>query len=198
MKKILAVDVCVRGEDSRTRRLLDTALAKLSEIHPDWKIERLVLSEEGLSYLDKASLGERDRLIAKRDFEHPRFRCAKQFRDADGILVAAPFWDMSFPALLKVYIENVSVEGLTFYCDEKGLHGMCRAGWMLYLTTRGGIYEEALLQDESYLRVMSGFFGIGKFLCAHADGLDIVGLNGDEILREAQQKTEQLCTDECL
>ena len=30
------------------------------------------------------------------------------------IVVAAPFWDLSVPAVLKVYIENISADGVTF------------------------------------------------------------------------------------
>ena len=32
--------------------------------------------------------------------------------NADKIVIAAPFWDMSFPSLLKVYIENIYTIGI--------------------------------------------------------------------------------------
>ena len=192
-KKILVVDVCVRGDESRTARLLDAAYRRLKADHPEWEFEILRLPEMHLSYLDQVSLKERDRLLLEKNYDHPRFHLARQFQEADGIIVAAPFWDLAFPAMLKVYIENVSVDGLTFFCDEQGLHGMCRAEWMLHLTTRGGIWTEAMRQDESYLRALCTFFGIDSYHCISAEGIDIEGLDREKILADAIEETEKLC-----
>lgn len=80
---------------------------------------------------------------------------------ADAIVLAAPLWDLSFPALLKVYIENVSVEGITFGCGAAGCYGICRAQRMAFLTTRGSVYEGSHLEMGSrYLQAMAEFFGI--------------------------------------
>ena len=46
------------------------------------------------------------------------FRYARQFAAADKIVIAAPLWDLSFPAQLKVYLENIYVTGIvTKYSD---------------------------------------------------------------------------------
>ena len=68
---------------------------------------------------------------------------------ADGIVVAAPFWDLSVPAVLKVYIENISADGITFGSGPEGLYGLCRGEWMLFLTTRGGIWEGSDMEQGS-------------------------------------------------
>ncbi len=195
MKKILVIDVCVRKEQSRTKQLLDKAVKTLAELHPDWVFETLDLPELELQYLNTESLAERDALLLEKRYDHPRFDHAHRFREADGMIVAAPFWDLSFPAMLKVYIENVSVDKLTFFCDEEGLHGMCKAEWMLHLTTRGGIWKAPQQQDSAYLKEMCGFFGIRQYHCVSADGIDIVGLPGDEILKDALEKTEKVCRE---
>lgn len=36
-KTILVIDACVRQEESRTRKLLTTALDTMKVQHPDWK-----------------------------------------------------------------------------------------------------------------------------------------------------------------
>ena len=193
MKKILIIDACMRKEDSRTALLLAKAEETLKGLHPDWTFARVRLADLPIRYLDKASLAERDALLADKRYDHPRFDLAHQFQEADGMIVAAPFWDLSFPAVLKVYIENVSVDGLTFYCDEQGLHGRCKAAWMLHLCTRGGIWDEDTRQDEHYLRAMCGFFGVGQYHVAAAEGIDIVGLDHEKILGEALAQTERIC-----
>ena len=193
MKKILVLDACIRRGDSRTKILMERAMAVLEQNHPDWEMEVLHLQDLGISYMDQASLSERDRLLADGELDHPRFRYAHQFQEADGMIVAAPFWDLSFPAVLKIYIENVSVDGLTFFCDEEGLHGKCRAAWMLHLVTRGGIWNEEMCQDSRYLTAMCGFFGIKEYRCISADGIDIVGLDHEKIMKDALCQVEDVC-----
>ena len=57
----------------------------------------------------------------------------------DVIVIGAPFWDLSFPAALKLYFENVTVSGITFEYSEKGRPvGKCNAKKLYYITTSGG------------------------------------------------------------
>lgn len=111
---LLFIDACCRG-DSRTRRLAKKLLATL-----DGGVEELKLYEKGLVPLDERELALREELIAKADFSHEMFDLAKELAAADEIVVAAPYWDLSFPSILKVYIERVSVRGITFGFDESG------------------------------------------------------------------------------
>ena len=102
-------------------------------------------------------------------------------------------WDLSFPALLKVYIENVSVENITFGCGEAGCYGICQARRMVFLTTRGSAYEGSHLEMGSrYLQAMAEFFGIDRYDCVAADGLDAMGANPESILRAACAQAAEL------
>lgn len=38
-------------------------------------------------------------------------------------MVAAPFWDLSYPAALRTYVEYISANGLTYHYDASGCHG---------------------------------------------------------------------------
>ena len=102
---VLYINACVRDE-SRTDRLARVLLDKMGNY------TELKLSEEGLKSLDKESLEYRSELIAKGQFDNDIFKYARQFADADVIVISAPFWDMSFPAILKTYIENIYITGL--------------------------------------------------------------------------------------
>ena len=44
---------------------------------------------------------------------------AKKIAAADRIVIAAPFWDMSFPSALKVFFENMSLFGVAFDTNDK-------------------------------------------------------------------------------
>ena len=95
MKKILFVNACVRPE-SRTMILARHLLSKL-----EGNVEELDLGAEDIKNLDLERLQERDRLAGAGDFSDDMFKYARQFRDADVMVMAAPYWDLSFPAMVK-------------------------------------------------------------------------------------------------
>lgn len=192
MKKVLFVDCCIRREDSRSKQLADHFLAELHK-SGEYEIETLCLMDENLSYFSDGFFQQRERLLADGKMDHPRFRYAHQFAEADKIVIAAPFWDLSFPALLKVYIENLCVDSITFHTDEHGLHGLCKADHMVFLTARGAFYTDSPLEQGSrYLEQMAGFFGIEKYDCVAAEGLDIGAWPVEELMDKAKVQAAEV------
>ena len=45
---------------------------------------------------------------------------AKDFVKSDIIVVAAPYWDLSFPSVLKVFFEHINILKLVFDYSDKG------------------------------------------------------------------------------
>lgn len=190
MKKALIVDCCIRGKASRTKKLLDAFCASLPDTY---EREYLDLQAEQLRYFTEDYLDERQTLLQEKALAHPRFRYAHQFAEADLIVIAAPFWDLSFPALLKVYIEQVSLDGITFTTATGALTGSCRAERMVFLTTRGGFYTgDAQEMGSRYLEALHTFFGIGAYSCIAADGMDVQGYDGAESLKRATDAARAL------
>lgn len=190
MKRVLFVDCLIRGEQSRTKIVADELL---NNLNPEYEVTHLELVKENLKPLIGDYFNERQILLDNKQFDHPRFKYAHQFAQADLIIIAAPFWDLSFPALLKIYIENCSVDGITFYADVNGLHGLCKAEKLIYLTSRGGIYGQSnLAQDISYLKCMQEFFGIKEFDYIAADGMDVDEQTKIASLSQAKQKAIEL------
>lgn len=193
MRTVLYVDCCIRREQSRTKRLAD---AFLSALPSDCRVEHLDLMAEDLSYFKESYFAQREQLLAAGERDHPRFRYAHQFAEADLIVMAAPFWDLAFPALLKVYIEQVSVDGITFGSTEAGLRGLCRASHLVFLTTRGGFYTgDAMEMGGRYLAALHTFFGIGAYTCIAADGMDVAGFDAEASLAAAMQKAKALAAE---
>ncbi len=190
MKKALIVDCCIRGKASRTKQLLEAFCASLSS---EYEREYLDLQAEQLRYFTEDYLDERQKLLQEDALEHPRFRYAHQFAEADLIVIAAPFWDLSFPALLKVYIEQVSLDGITFTTATGALTGSCRAERMVFLTTRGGFYTgDAQEMGSRYLDALHTFFGIGAYSCIAADGMDVQGYDSAAALKRATEEASAL------
>ena len=193
MMDVLFIDCCIRGEQSRTRKLAEAFLAELAK-RDDVSIERLTLMDEPIIPFSNGFFWQREGLLEQGELNHPRFRYAHRFQRADRIVIAAPFWDLSFPALLKVYIENLCVQGITFDCDEKnGCFGVCRAEKMLFLTTRGGAMEGSAMDNGTkYLGDMAKFFGIPSFSAIAADALDMGLEPVDTILNRAITRAKEL------
>ena len=94
MKPILWVDACIR-EGSRTREL---ALAYLEARGQAY--QHLDLSSLDIKPINEARLKEREALLAKGAFDDEFFALARQFAEAEEIVISAPFYDGSFPSIL--------------------------------------------------------------------------------------------------
>ncbi len=176
MKKVLYVNACVR-EESRTDRLAKALLCKLGEY------SEVFLENANIKPLNKERLNRRTALIEKGDYSDEMFLLAKQFADAEIIVISAPYWDNSFPSLLKIYIENIYVVGIVSEYGEGGIsHGLCKAEKLYYVTTAGGPYEP----DYSFGYIKSlavNSFGIKDVELVFAENLDIEGNDAEEILK---------------
>lgn len=132
--ELLYIDCCIRQEDSRTEKLCK---AFLDQVNADWHVTHLELQKEALAPFDRAALNHREELLRRGGTDDPWFCYARQFAQADAILIGAPYWDLSFPALLKTYFERISVHGITFTYKNDQCFGLCRAQWGVY--QHGGI-----------------------------------------------------------
>lgn len=191
MKNILFINACVRSK-SRTKRLADAVLKRLSECYDNnggSRIREIVLTEEerGLMPLHEYDLKRRDHATEKGSFDAPEYFFAQEFAQADIIVIAAPYWDLSFPASLKMYFEHITVNGLTFhYLDNGEPEGLCRAEMLYYVMSSGGMVGQLNLGYEYVKALAKTLFGIKDTKCIGAVGLDIEG--GDP--EKALQKTE--------
>lgn len=192
--KLLFVNGCIsqRRESSRTKRLADAFLAAFQAAHPDWAVE--TVSPETLLALkpfDVEMLNERDVLCVAGAFDGPVYALARQFQTAEAIVVAAPFWDLSYPAALRTYIEYISANGLLYHYEADGCHGDCKAQWLVYLTSGGDVEREDSV-GVIHWRQLAAMFGIPQFDYVFAGGLDLDPERTEELLAGAVGLAEAL------
>ena len=181
----LFINACVR-RDSRTKRLADCLLA-----HLKGEIEELRLEELELPMVDESFLQRREALIALECWDDPDFSLARQFARADQIVIAAPYWDLSFPASLKQYFELINVLGITFeYTPEGTPLGLCRAKRLYYVTTAGGAFVPMEFGYGYVKALAQSFYGIEDVRLLQAVGLDIEGNDPEAILEQAIRALE--------
>ena len=184
MDKILFINSCIR-EESRTRILANHLLSKLNG-----SVEEVNLQQEKIPALTGEILSRKQKLLEAEAFSHPMFRYARQFKDADIIVIAAPYYDLSFPSALKNYLEAICCVGLTFYYDENEVaQTNCKARKLYYVSTGGGILKKQF--GFEYVRALAGeFFHIFNVTGFFAEKLDLIGVKPDEIMEKALQEID--------
>ena len=191
MKKLLFIDACVNRGISRTEQLAQALLKEMNQ-NGEYEIETLNLEDEDLKLFTGKESALRESLTRAGNFEGPLFTYAKQFAAADRIVVAAPYWDFSFPARMKCYLEQICVTGLTFTFSSKGIPGgLCHADSLHHVTTSGGSIGELNLGYEYLEKLCKVYYGINETVCYTAEGLDIEGNSVEEIMKEAEEKAVQ-------
>ena len=184
MEKILFVNACVR-ENSRTLDIAKIVLEKLNNAYTEVNLQKTDLKP-----LNRESLDIREKLILQDDFSDTMFSLAKDFAAADTIVIAAPYWDLAFPALLKIYLEQITVSGITFRYEKGIPQGLCRAKRLIYVTTAGGIIYDNF--GFEYVKTLAQkLYEIGEVLFFKAENLDIDGNDVKDILRRAKSDAEK-------
>lgn len=185
MRKVLFVNACPRPH-SRTRLLAQKVLERL-----EGEGSEVDLFQEKMQPLDWELLRQRDQLISSRNFSAPIFQYANDFAAADDIVIAAPYWDLAFPSVLRIYLEYVTVTGVTFRYSPQGVpEGLCKAERIFYVTTAGGPVGGNNLGYD-YVKALAGtFYGVPKVLCFKAENLDIKGADVEGILKNAADEID--------
>jgi FMN-dependent NADH-azoreductase len=186
-KQILYVNACVRKE-SRTKRLAEKLLSKLGEPYEELCLEKIAFPIVNEEYLNK-----RDQLISAGDFQSPAFDLARQFSEAKTIVIAAPYWDLSFPSMLKQYLEQINVVGITFKYSEEGVPvALCKANRLFYVTTAGGLYVPEDYGFGYVKALAQNFYGIQDVRKIEAVGFDIYGANVNSIMKDAEDTLSEM------
>lgn len=169
MKKLLYIDACIRDDESRTKQIAEPIVKALGK---KYDVQRFVLNDMDLEIVQRDLI--RKRLNGMIDATVMSW--AETVRDADRIVIAAPFWDMSIPAALKNFIELCSILDVTFKTNDKTCYGNCRAEKMLFITTRGMDIPTGDVREQatSYLKALSWLWGIGPMQVVSAQNMDYV------------------------
>ncbi len=158
---MIFINACMRDKDSRTLKLARSIIR-------GQEAETINLSDLDLKpYTEKEN--------PTNSPIDPKFiRLAKKIADCDGLVIAAPFWDMSFPSLLKVFLEKLSIADVMFEDNGKTCSGIAKCPYMFFITTRGMYIpdDSDLEQATPYLKALCSLWGIKEFDSVSAFNLD--------------------------
>ena len=184
MKKLLYIDSCIRNELSRTKRIATPIIEKLSK---RYEVETITINDLKLEPVQY----EENRRRAGGTVSEEAICLANKIKNADRIVIAAPFWDMSIPAALKTFFELCSLFGVSFDSNDKTCFGLCKAENVLFVTTRGMKIKtgEPLEQATPYLKALFWLWGIKGFEVVARENFDY--LPQEEIEKEIASAIEE-------
>ncbi|EJT5919538.1 TPA: FMN-dependent NADH-azoreductase [Clostridium perfringens] len=194
MSKVLYIKANIKNEgESRTFKVSDSFVEEYKRNNPEDEIITLDLYKENIDFLRADDLGK---LFGPKDEESKNnsiLKYAYEFADADKYIIAAPMWNLSFPAILKAYIDYVSVSGITFKYTAEGPVGLLNNKKAVHIVSRGGAYDNSPYEmGDRYLRTILGFFGIKDIETIAIDNLDVIGVNVEEKVEEGIEKATSL------
>ncbi|WP_346928742.1 FMN-dependent NADH-azoreductase [Clostridium sp.] len=177
MSKVLYIKANIKkAGESRTFKVSDSFIEEYKSNNPSDEIITLDLYKENIDFLRPEDLGEIFGPKNEESRNNPILKYAYQFAEADKYVIAAPMWNLSIPAILKAYIDYVSVTGITFKYTAEGPVGLLKDKKAVHIVSRGGEYGDAPYEmGDRYLRTILGFFGIQDMKTIAVESLDVIG-----------------------
>jgi len=183
--KLLHVIATPRGKDSRTLRLSNAVMERLSAEVPDIVVDTLNLFKSQLPRFGAEQNQMKYSLMRGLPVDRgladwaPIEQHIRRFIRADVMLISTPMWNFGVPYVLKQYIDVIMQPGYLFQYTEKGPEGLAKGKKLIVVSTRGGDYGpdspwKAMDQLEPYLRTVFGFAGITDMTFVSAQPLDAV------------------------
>lgn len=179
--KLLHVDSSVFGAQSVSRQLTAEVVADWSKLHPGTTVEYLDLATDAPNHFTADTLGIKTGMQAQPTEAQKREnalseKLVSQFLAADVVVIGAPLYNFSVPTQLKAWIDRLAQAGRTFKYTEKGPVGLAGGKTVIVASSRGGVYStseggQAMEHQESYLKVVFGFFGITDVRIVRAEGV---------------------------
>lgn len=199
MSKVLYIKANAKLEgESRTFKISDGFIEAYKQSHPGDEVITLDLYKEGIGMLSANDINSIFGPKNKESRNHPILKYAYEFAEVDKYVIAEPLWNLSVPAILKAYIDYISVSGITFQYTAEGPVGLCKGKKAINISTRGGEYSKepnsSYEMGDRYLRTIFAFFGIMDFTTIAADGLDVIGNDVSAIvgnaIKDAKEKAK--------
>ena len=179
--RLLHVDSSILGAHSTSRELSAEIVAHWRQKRPDTQVEHLDLAIDapghfGADALAIKGMAQSEPTDAQRAENALSEQLVSQFLAADVIVIGAPLYNFSIPTQLKAWIDRLAQPGRTFRYTDKGPEGLATGKTVIVASTRGGMYAnseggQAMEHQESYLKVVLGFFGIADVRIVRAEGL---------------------------
>lgn len=175
--KILEVQASARSEASISRALTSNLISALEDRHGKADINQRDLAK-GLPFIDEAWVEanftpDEERTSAHHQILSRSDDLVAELQEADVIVIGAPIYNFSVPAVLKAWIDMIARARLTFRYTETGVEGLLKGKKVYVVVPSGGVPVGSPMDFATpYLRHALGFVGITDVEFIGAQGAD--------------------------
>jgi FMN-dependent NADH-azoreductase len=199
---VLLIQASPRGERSHSRRLADEFLQSWQTAHPQGQAAVRDLGYEPPPFVSEAWI---EGAFTLPSGQSHAARAAIRVSDAyvnellaaDEIVIATPLYNLSIPAALKAWIDQVVRLGRTFAMGSAGFEGLLKTKRVRVLVASGSDFRPdgpyaAYNFVEPYLRAVLGFIGITDVTFVYAHSLNDGNPLRESSLAEARTSIQAL------
>jgi FMN-dependent NADH-azoreductase len=175
--KILEINTAARYEGSVSRDLVADLVNALEDRFGSADIQRRDLAK-GLPFIDEEWVTANTTPEEERSEHHRRTlahsdELVAELQDADVLVIGAPIYNFSVPAVLKAWIDMVARARLTFRYTETGPEGLLTGKKAYVIVPSGGVPVGSEVDFATpYLRHALAFIGITDVEFVGAQGAD--------------------------
>lgn len=209
MKKLLYITANTKPEEQSTSRTVGRLLVnELQKRGEGVQLEELDLYQTHLPTLQYHYFSGRSTLIStaeimklskeeQKDIEQVLTLC-DQFVGADWIVLAAPMWSLSYPAVVKQYLDCILMTGKTIAFKNEKPYGLLtdRPRSFVYVQSSGAslpwMLRPILNKGMSYVEDIMKFIGISGCYNLFADGTGTTEEERWQAIAKAKEKIEDL------
>lgn len=194
-------------EESVSKQLATHFFAHIVEKIPDVELNNVdlyqdkppFLSYEGFRaawmpvFQDEYELSKEEEMALTYSRRH-----ADLFNAADILVLTMPMWNFSVPAIMKAWMDQILLPGVSFDMLADGPHPLHKVQKLIMLVASGGVYKEDDPRDAltSDVRSAFGFIGITDLDVAWADAQNPMFFNNAEEHRQwAMEAAEEIADD---
>lgn len=175
MKKVLFITANPSGaETSFSMAVGEAFIEAYKEANPADEVTAIDLFNTTVPFIDSEVLAAWGKLGAGEGFETLTDSQQKKisamsgnletFMYADKYVFVTPMWNLSYPPVVKAYLDNLSIAGKTFKYTENGPVGLLEGKKAIHIQATGGVYSEgpyaAMDFGRNHLQAMLGFMGV--------------------------------------
>ncbi|WP_109316950.1 FMN-dependent NADH-azoreductase [Pseudovibrio ascidiaceicola] len=185
-KTILKIHSSAATATSVTRQLSDELASKISN-DGDTVIERDLNSP--ITFINEAWIGaaytpDEQRSEDQKEGLALSDALIAELKEADVLVIGAPIYNFSVPAVLKAWVDQIARVGVTFNYTEYGPQGLL-TGKKAYIVAAAGGVPVGSPADFAvpYLKQILGFIGVSDVEVVAAEG---VAVDRDAAIAQAQ------------
>jgi len=201
---LLHVDASPRGERSHSRRLGRNFVAAWQKAHPTATVLNRDIGREPPPFLTEAWVegaftSPDQHSTAAKEAMAVSNRYVDELLSANEIVITTPIYNLSLPAALKAWIDQVVRAGRTFEVNNGNFKGLAKAKRAIVIVASGGDYRLTSPSGaynflEPYLRAVLGFIGITTVEFVYAHSLSAGAPKNEEAVTAAEYSVDELAS----